>query len=389
MSEFTAPRTIIFGEGALEYLKEVEGKLALIVTDKVVNKLGFVDRVAKYLKEAGMKVEVFDEVEPEPSIETIMKGAEFARKYGPDWFVGLGGGSCMDAARAIWILYECPDMEVAEINPLVKLGLRKKARLICIPTTSGTGSEASWGSVITDAKEKRKLEVGSKEAVADIAILDPALPKLMPPKLVADTGLDALTHAIEAYVNRWANDFSDAVAIKAIQIVFEYLPRAYINREDQEAKDKMHNAATMATLAVVNSAVCSMPHAMGHSFGALFHIPHGRTVSVFLPYVIQYSAKEAMERYAEIARAIGIEAKTDEEAVEKLVEAAKRLMEEVGEPTAIKDMGISWEDYEKNLDGLVDRVMKSMCTITNPPVLDMEEYKKLFIYAYEGKKVDF
>jgi len=389
MSEFTTPRTIIFGEGALEYLKEVEGKRALIVTDKVINKLGFVDKVAKYLKEVGMKVEVFDEVEPEPSIETIMKGADFARKYGPDWFIGLGGGSCMDAARTIWIIYVRPDMEVRAINPVEKLGLRKKARLICIPTTSGTGSEASWGVVITDAKEERKLEFGSREAVADIAILDPELPKSMPPKLVADTGLDALTHAIEAYVSQWTNDFSDAVAIKAIQIVFEYLPRAYRNREDEEAKEKMHNAATMATLAVVNSAVCGMPHAMGHSFGALFHIPHGRTVSVFLPYVIQYSAKEAMERYAEIARAIGIEAKTDEEAVEKLVEAVKRLMEEVGEPNAIKDMGISWEDYEKNLDGLVDRVMKSMCTITNPPVLDMEEYKKLFIYAYEGKKVDF
>jgi len=390
MSEFTTPRTIIFGEGALEYLKEVEGKRALIVTDKVINKLGFVDKVAKYLKEVGMKVEVFDEVEPEPSVETIIKGAELAKKYGPDWFIGLGGGSCMDAAKAIWVLYERPDMEVQGINPFEKLGLRRKARLICIPTTSGTGAEVTWGIVITDAKEERKMEVGSRENVPDIAIVDPELPKLMPSKLAADTGLDALTHAIEAYVNQMKNDFSDAVAVKAIQIIFKYLPRAYRNREDKEAKEKMHNAATMAGLAFVNSAPCpGAAHGMGHSFGALFHVPHGRAVGVLLPYVIQYSAKEAMERYAEIARVTGIKAETDEEAVDKLVGAVKRLMEEVGEPTAIKNMGISWEEYEKNLDGLVDRAANSSCISMNARVLGVEEIRRLFIYAYEGKKVDF
>jgi len=337
-----------------------------------------------------MKVEVFDEVEPEPSVETVIKGAELAKKYGPDWFVGLGGGSCMDAAKAIWVLYECPDMEVQGINPFEKLGLRRKARLICIPTTSGTGAEVTWGIVITDAKEERKMEVGSRENVADIAIIDPELPKLMPSKLAADTGLDALTHAIEAYVNQMKNDFSDAVAIKAIQIIFKYLPRAYRNREDKEAKEKMHNAATMAGLAFVNSAPCpGAAHGMGHSFGALFHVPHGRAVGVLLPYVIQYSAKEAMERYAEIARVIGIKAETDEEAVDKLVGAVKRLMEEVGEPTAIKDMEISWEEYEKNLDGLVDRAANSSCISMNARVLGVEEIRRLFIYAYEGKKVDF
>jgi len=390
MWEFTSPRTIVFGEDALEYLKEVEGEGALIVTDKVINKLGFVEKVANYLKEAGMKVEVFDEVEPEPSVETVIKGAELARKYGPDWFVGLGGGSCMDAAKAIWVLYERPDMEVGEINPLEKLGLRRKARLICIPTTSGTGAEATWAVIITDAKEERKMELGSKENVPDIAIVDPALALSMPPKLAADTGLDALTHAIEAYVTQCKNDFSDAVAMKAIQIVFEYLPRAYKNPEDKEAKEKMHNAATMGGLAFINSSPCpGAAHSMGHSLGALFHIPHGRAVSVFLPYVIQYSAREAMERYADIARAICIEAETSEEAVDKLVEAVKRLMEEVGEPTATKDMGISWKDYEKNLDGLVDRSANSSCTFMNPRVPGVEELRELFIYAFNGKKVDF
>lgn len=390
MWELTFPRTVVIGEGALEYLKEVEGKRVLIVTDKVIHKLDFVEKVTNYLREAGLGVEVFDEVEPEPSMETIMKGVELAKKYGPDWFVGLGGGSCMDAAKAIWVLYERPDMEVGAINPFEKLGLRKKARLICIATTSGTGAEATWGVVITDAKEKRKMELGSRENVADIAILDPELPKSMPPKLAADTGLDALTHAIESYTNQCKNDFSDAVAMKAIQLIFEYLPRAYKNREDAEAKEKMHNAATMAGLAFINSAPCpGVAHGMGHVLGALFHVPHGIAVGVFLPYVIQYSARETMERYAEIAKAIGIEAETDEEAVDKLVKAVKRLMEEVSEPTAIKDMGISWEDYEKNLDGLVVRSANSSCTFMNPRVPDSEDLRKLLIYAYEGKKVDF
>jgi alcohol dehydrogenase class IV len=388
MWEFTSPRTIVFGENALEYLKTVEGKRAFIVTDKVIKKLGFADKVAGYLKEAGVKTEVFDGVETEPSAENVMKGAELARKYCPDWFVGLGGGSCMDAAKAIWVLYERPDMEVAAINPLEKLGLRKKARLICIPTTSGTGSDATWATIITDVKDCRKMELTSREIVADIAILDPELPKSMPPRAVADTGLDALTHAIESYVSQWRNDFSDALAIKAIQMIFKYLPRAYRNPEDKEAKEKMHNAATMAGMSFGNSQA-GIAHAMGHSLGAIFHVPHGRSVDLFLSYSIEYSAREAMQRYADIAREIGIEAKTDEEAVKKLVEAIRKLEREVGAPASIKESGISRQDFEKRLDDLVTRAANSSCTFMNPRVPDVADTRKLIIYAYEGKKVDF
>jgi len=388
MWEFTSPRTIVFGENALEYLKAVEGKRAFIVTDKVIKKLGFADKVAGYLEEAGVKTEVFDGVETEPSAENVMKGAELARKYCPDWFVGLGGGSCMDAAKAIWVLYERPDMEVAAINPLEKLGLRKKARLICIPTTSGTGSDATWATVITDVKDCRKMELISREIVADIAILDPELPKSMPPRAVGDTGLDALTHAIESYVSQWRNDFSDGLAIKAIQMIFKYLPRAYRNPEDKEAKEKMHNAATMAGMSFGNSQA-GIAHAMGHSLGAIFHVPHGRSVDFFLSYSIEYSAREAMQRYADIAREIGIEAKTDEEAVKKLVEAIRKLEREVGAPASIKEWGISRQDFEKRLDELVTRAANSSCTFMNPRVPDVADTRKLIIYAYEGKKVDF
>jgi len=389
MSQFTTPRIIVYGEEALEYLKTVEGKRAFIVTDKILHKVGFVDKVANYLKEAGMKVEVFDGVEAEPSFETMIKGAELARKYGPDWFIGLGGGSCMDSAKRIWVLYERPDIEVKMMpSPLEKLGLRKKARLICIPTTSGTGSEATWGMVITDTKEKKKIEFASQDVVPDIAILDPELPASMPPGLTADTGLDALTHAIEACVAQLKNDLSDVLAIGATQMIFEYLPRAYRNPEDKEAREKMHFAATMAGLAMSNATAC-IAHAMGHSFGAIFHIPHGRAVGVFHPYTIQYNAKEVMEKYAKIAKAIGIEARTDEEAVKKLVDAIRDLMKKIGEPLTVKEMGITWEDYEKNLDSLAKKARESGATFVNPRVPEEEDYRKLFIYAFKGEKVNF
>jgi len=388
MWELTFPRTVVTGEGALEYLKEVEGKRALIVTDKVIHKLGFVEKIASYLEKAGLEVKVFDEVEPEPSVETVVKGAEFARKCGPDWLIGLGGGSCMDVAKAMWVLYANPDVEVAEINPFTKFGVREKARLICIPTTSGTGADATWAAIITDVKEERKMELPSREIVSDIIILDPELPKSMPPSLVADSALDALTHAIEAYVSQWRNDFSDALAINAIQIIFKYLPRAYRNPDDKEAKEKIHNAATMAGIAFGNSQV-GIAHAMGHSLGAIFKVPHGRTVDLFLSYSIEYGAREAMGRYADIARAIGVEAETDEEAVEKLVGTVRRLDRKVGEPASIKELGISREDFEKRLDDLVTRAANSSCTFMNPRVPDVEDTRKLFLYAFEGKKVDF
>lgn len=387
MWEITFPRTIAAGEGALEHLKRIGGKRALIVTGKIVRKIGFVDKVANYLKEAGVEAEVF-EVEPESSVETIVKGAELARNYGPDWIIGLGGGSNMDAAKAIWVLYERPDLEVASINPFIKLGMRKKARLICISTTSGSGSEATWATVITNPAEERKMELANKELVPDIAIIDPELPMTMPQKLVADTGLDALTHAIEAYVSPLRNDFSDALAIKAIQTIFKYLRRRYGNPEDKEAREKMHNAATMAGMAFTNSEV-GIVHALGHVIGGVFHISHGRAMAIILPYSIEYNAREAMERYADIARAIGIEAKTNSEAVEKLVEAIRELKRELGEPASLKETGISLDEFKKKLDDAVNKAMKSVVLRGNPRALNLDEARKLFTYIYERKKVDF
>jgi len=393
MWKITVPRTIAAGEGALEYLKDVEGNRALIVTGKTVKKMGFADKVTSYLKEAGVESEVF-EVEPEPSIETVMKGAEVARNYAPDLIIGLGGGSNIDAAKAIWAHYERPDLEAGSINPFIELGLRKKARLISIPTTSGSGSEVSWATVITNAAEERKMEQANKELVPDIAIVDPEPTRVMPRKLVAETGFDALTHAVEAYVAPVGNDFSDALAIKAIQLVFKYLRRSYGNPEDNEAKTKMHIAATMAGMAFSNSEV-GIVHALGHVTGGVLKVPHGRAMAIILPYSVEYNAKAAMQKYAEIARAAGIEAKTDKEAVEKLVKTIRQLQRELEEPGSLKEAGIPQEEFEKKLDDLASKAVKSVVLRGNPrqsspeEPLNLEDARKLYTYIYNGKKIDF
>jgi len=386
---FTSPRTIVFGEGALEHLKELEGKKVFIVTDKVLRELGIVDKVVEQLKETGMEIRIFDEVEPEPSKQTVEKGAKVLTEFEPDWIIGLGGGSCMDAAKAMWVLYERPDLTIDDINPFEKLNLRKKARLINIPTTSGTGADVTWAVVITDTERKVKLELASREVVADISILDPALVIDLPPKLTADTGMDALVHAIEAYTVQWKNDFSDALALRAIQLIFKYLPRAFKNgKNDPEAREKMHNAATMSGLAFGNSQI-GIVHAMGHSFGAVFKIPHGRSVAIFLPYVMEYNLSEVANLYAEIAEAVGITDGSDEEKARKLIEVVRNLMKEIEEPLSIRDMGISREEFEAKLDELVEKANESTGTIVNPRVPSGEDYRKLFLYAYEGKSVDF
>jgi len=386
--ELTLPRTLVIGEDALDYLRCLRGERALVITDRVLASLGLAERVASLLREAGLEVRVFDRVEPEPSRRVVEEAVHLAREFEPDWIIGLGGGSCMDVAKAAFVLYERPDLTLDEIAPLAELGLRKKARLLNIPTTSGTGSEATWAIVITDEREKRKMELASREVVADVAILDPSLPASMPPRLTADTGLDALTHALEAYVSRWHNDFSDALALWAIRAVFRYLPRAYRNGQDAEAREKLHNAATMAGMAFSNSQIC-IAHAMGHALGALFKVPHGRSVAVFLPYTIEYNARAAADRYAEVADALGLGGEGAAEKTTKLVKAVRELLREVDGPLSVADLGIRRADYEARLEDLVDRAMSSTGTVANPRDVGRQEYARLFICAYEGKPVDF
>ena len=220
MWHFVSPE-IVFGTDSLSYLEQINGRMAYIITDEIIVNLGFLDLVAEHLAKAGIEYHSFTSVEPEPSLETIYRGAQEIRRYNSDWIIGLGGGSAIDAAKAIWVLYERPDIKPDAINPFEPIGLRKKAKLITIPTTSGTGSDSNWGIVLTDKPSKRKLGLGSSEVHADIAIVDPIFCMAMPPQLTADTGMDALTHAIEAYSCTWSNDFTDGLSLQAIKLIIE------------------------------------------------------------------------------------------------------------------------------------------------------------------------
>lgn len=384
---FVSPE-IVFGQDALSRLDELEGKRAFIVTDKQMVSIGFADLVKEHLSQAGINCQLYDEVEPEPSIESVKKGAEAIRIYAPDWIVGLGGGSVMDAAKAMWVLYERPDVEPAEINPFVPLGLRRKARLITIPTTSGTGSDVNWGLVLTDTSERRKLGLGCREAHADIAIVDPVFAMEMPPQLTADTCMDALTHAIEGFTSSWKNDFCDGLCLKAIQLVFQYLPRVYNNGRDEEAREKMHNAASIAGLGFGNS-MAGLAHSTGHSLGAVFHIPHGRTVGLFLPYTIEFTANVAADRYEQIAYLLKLENAEGEKAVDSLVQSVRQLTQNINQPLTIKELGISRDSFESSLPKLVSNADMDTQTVTSARIPTTEEFEKLFRCAYDGKSVDF
>jgi alcohol dehydrogenase class IV len=384
---FSSPR-IVYGEGALDYLDELEGRRALIVTDATMVRVGLVDVVRSHLDAAGVEVHVFADVEPEPSVETVLVGAAVAREVEPDWIIGLGGGSPMDAAKAVWVLYERPDIEPAEINPLIDLGLRRKARMIAIPTTSGTGSEVTWGIVLTDTQEQRKMGLGNREIAPDIAIVDPEMAASMPPALTADTGLDALTHAIEGYTCTWHTDLTDGLCLTAARLVFEYLPRAVADGADMEARERMHNAATCGGLGFGN-AMASMAHAMGHALGAAFHVPHGRAVALCLPYTIEFAAAEAPERFAELARYIECSSEDGEKAARALAGRVRELCREVGNPTCVAWDGVKSEDYETRLDELVNNAFNDTQMLTAVRAPDYDELRKLFSYAYDGRPVDF
>jgi alcohol dehydrogenase class IV len=383
---FNSPE-IVYGEDAISYLAQIEGKRAFIVTDRNIIELGFVERVIEKLEEAGIESKVFSEVEPDPSIETVKRGAEEMMAYEPDWVIGVGGGSSMDAAKAMWVLYERPDVEPSEINPIIPLGLRKKARLITIPTTSGTGAEATWAIVLTDKAERRKLGLGSRENMADIAILDPFFVAKLPPRLTADTGMDALTHAIEGYTSAWRNEFCDGLCLKAVQLIFDYLPIAYESGE-MEAREKMQNAAAIAGLGFGNS-MAALAHSMGHSLGAIFHIPHGRAVGLFLPYTIEFAVRGGGTRYAEIARFLGLPSRTEEEGASSLAEAVRKLARRLEQPLTIEELGILPEEFEAELERLIENAEADTQTLTSPRIPSTEEFEKLFRYAYEGRRVDF
>jgi alcohol dehydrogenase class IV len=384
---FNSPQ-IVFGEDALSHLEALTGRHAFIVTDAFLAQSGLVSQVRARLDKARLPSTVFAEVEPEPALETARRCAAAMTEKQPDWIIGLGGGSCMDAAKAAWLLYERPDVDPAGISPMETFGLRAKARLITIPTTSGTGSEVTWATVLTDTQEQRKLGLATRELLPDLAIVDPVLVMKMPPALTAFTGLDALTHAVEGFSSGWANDFSDGLCLKAAQLVFAYLPRAVADGSDAEAREKMHNAATIAGLGFGNSQA-ALAHAMGHSLGALFHMPHGLAVSVCLPYTLEYIAKAGLGRYLDLARFLGLPAADEAAAGLALAGAVRDLMRRLNQPLRLADCGMPQADFQAQLEALCDRAELDTSVVISRRIPDRAELRRLFEYTFEGRSIDF
>lgn len=387
---FTLPRDIYYGKDSLEVLKTIKGKRAiLVIGGGSMKRAGFVDKIIGYLKEAGIETKLFEGVEPDPSVETVMKGAAAMREFEPDLIVALGGGSPIDAAKAMWVFYEYPDTTFEEIiQPFSFPELRKKAKFIAISSTSGTATEVTAFSVITDYAKGIKYPLADFNITPDIAIVDPALVATLPPHLVAHTGMDALTHAIEAYVSTLNSPFTDPLAIKAIQMVNEHLIKSFSG--DMSSREEMHYAQCLAGEAFSN-ALLGIVHSLAHKTGAAFstgHIPHGEANAIYLPYVIKYNAKNAEARYADIARSIGIDG-TDAECVTKLCDKIDAMNAELNIPKTLKKFGIKEDEFKEKVNKIAELAVGDACTGSNPRPVDTESMAKILDAIYYGKEIDF
>ncbi|MDR2709226.1 MAG: iron-containing alcohol dehydrogenase [Elusimicrobiota bacterium] len=391
MSRFTLPRDLYYGRGTLSELKNLKGKKAVIVIGGgSMKKFGFLQKAEGYLKEAGFETKLIEGVENDPSTTTVEKGVAVMREFQPDWIVSIGGGSPIDAAKAMWIFYEYPDAKWEDIEkPFNIPTLRKKAHFAAVPSTSGTATEVTAFSVITDYSTNIKYPLADFNITPDIAILDPDLADTMPQQLTAYTGMDALTHATEAYVSTVNSIFTDPLAIKAIQVIFEELPKSYVTG-DKKAREQMHYAQCLAGMAFSN-ALLGITHSMAHKTGAMFHIPHGCANAIYLPYVIEYNAKNetAKKRYGEIAKSLGLKAASDQELVEAYIAKIVELNKKFGIPLSLKDYGITEDDFLKNKSLISQRAIADACTGSNPRQPTQKEMEELFSAIYYGKKVDF
>ena len=403
MARFTLPRDLYHGKGSLEELKNLTGKKAIIVVGGgSMKRFGFLQKAEDYLKAAGMEVKLFEGVEPDPSVETVMKGAEVMREFQPDWIVAMGGGSPIDAAKAMWVFYEYPDTTFEEIiTPFSFPTLRTKAHFCAIPSTSGTATEVTAFSVITDYHKGIKYPLADFNITPDVAIVDPDLAETMPAKLTAHTGMDAMTHAIEAYVSTLHCDYTDPLALHAIEMIQNELKKSYDG--DMEARDRMHNAQCLAGMAFSN-ALLGIVHSMAHKTGAAFsggHIIHGAANAMYLPKVIQFNAKnpEAAERYAQIARFIGLEGACTNCLVKALVKELREMNKALNIPLAIKNYGqggviadesiIDEKEFLEKLPEVAKNAIADACTGSNPRIPTQEEMEKLLKACYYDLDVDF
>ncbi|MED1787474.1 bifunctional acetaldehyde-CoA/alcohol dehydrogenase [Brevibacillus laterosporus] len=409
MQWFKIPEKIYFEKNSIQYLQDMPDiSRAVIVTDPAMVKLGYVDKVLRNLRSRSQYVhcKVFSDVEPDPSVTTVRKGTELMADFRPDVIIALGGGSAMDAAKAMWLFYEYPNEEFQNLYQKF-LDIRKRvykfpklgrlAKFVAVPTTSGTGSEVTPFAVITDREKNMKYPIADYELTPDVAILDPQFVMTVPKVITADTGMDVLTHAMEAYVSVMANDFTDGLALKAIQLIFEYLPRAYKDGGDEVARQKVHNASCIAGMAFAN-AFLGINHSLAHKLGAEFHIAHGRSNAILMPHVIRFNATVpnkfasfpryekfiAHERYAEIARLLGLPAKTTEEGVESLIQAVVTLGKSLDIPMSIEANGVSKEAFEKEVDRLAVLAFEDQCTTANPKMPLVTELAEIYRNTFKG-----
>lgn len=387
---FTLPRDIYYGKGCLEEIKHIDGKKAILVLGGgSMKKFGFVDKVLAYLKEANIETILFENVEPDPSVETVMNGAKAMLEFEPDWIIAMGGGSPIDAAKAMWAFYEYPEISFDDlIIPFNFPTLRTKSKFLAIPSTSGTATEVTAFSVITDYAKGIKYPLADFNITPDIAIVDPELAETMPATLTAHTGMDALTHAIEAYVSTLNSPFTDPLAIKAIQMVFDYLPASY--EKDMDAREQMHYAQCLAGMAFSN-ALLGIVHSMAHKTGAAFstgHIPHGCANAIYLPYVIKYNATIAKNRYADIARSIGISG-SDDECVKTLCDKIDAYNVSLNIPKSLQEFGIVEAEFKEKVAKIAELAVGDACTGSNPRPITPAEMEKLLTCCYYGTEVNF
>ena len=363
---------LMFGEGCLEYIKTIKvEKVSIVVGGKSMERSGMLAKVEGYFHEAGAETMVISGVEPDPSFETVMRGAQEMLGFGPDLIVGLGGGSAMDAAKAMWAFYEYPDVTFEDLCiPFNFPELRQKAKFAAIPSTSGTATEVTAFSVITNYQTGVKYPLADFNITPDVAIVDPDLVAGLPVKQVAYTGMDALTHAIEAYVSTLNGPFTDPLALQAIEMVLDNLPASY--NCDMDAREQMHYAQCLAGMAFSN-ALLGIVHSMAHKTGAAFstgHIPHGCANAIYLPYVIKYNAKDpvAAKRYAEVARRMGLPGTSEK---------------------ALKEFGVEENEFKEKVAKIAELAVGDACTGSNPRSIDPATMEKLFTCTYYGTEVDF
>lgn len=388
MNRFTIPRDLYFGENAIDYLKNVKGtKAMLVIGSERLIKDGTVPKIQSNLKEANIETSIFQGVENDPSVATVKKGVEMMNEFQPDLIIGIGGGSPIDAAKAMWIFYEYPEFTFEEAaKPFNLPELRQKANFIAIPTTSGTATEVTSFSVITDNETGVKYPIADYNITPDVAIVDTNLVQSMPKTLVANTGMDALTHAIEAYVSNARNPITDALAMKSIEMIYATLVDSF--NGDEQARKDMHIAQNLAGMAFSN-AILGIVHSMSHKTGKIFNIPHGLANAIYLSAAIQFNAKTAKDAYADIARRLGLEGNTEDELVESLVNVVKQFRKDMGMANSLKEFGLSEDVFNENLQLIAETAVADPCTGTNPRNISVEEMKELFKAVYYGEDVNF